>query len=89
MNNLGTGVADFFYEPAKGWVKSPKDFGEGKGPTVAGPENGAPNCTCETPVDVLGDWARAYYTNRVPLRNWPAALRKAGLLYTVLPTPLL
>lgn len=27
INNLGTGVYDFFYEPIKGVVKSPKDFG--------------------------------------------------------------
>lgn len=27
--NLGTGVIDFFYEPAQGLVKSPKDFGRG------------------------------------------------------------
>jgi hypothetical protein len=30
VQNLGTGVADFFYQPAKGWVKSPKDFGRGR-----------------------------------------------------------
>jgi hypothetical protein len=29
VNNLGSGVADFFHEPAKGLVKSPKDFGKG------------------------------------------------------------
>ena len=28
---------------------------------VAGPENGASDCTRETSVDVPGDWARAYY----------------------------
>jgi vacuolar protein sorting-associated protein 13A/C len=26
VHNLGTGVYDFFYEPAKGFVKSPKEF---------------------------------------------------------------
>jgi hypothetical protein len=26
---LGSGVQDFFYEPVKGWVKSPHDFGRG------------------------------------------------------------
>eukprot|EP00026_Physarum_polycephalum_P000020 Phypoly_transcript_00020.p1 GENE.Phypoly_transcript_00020~~Phypoly_transcript_00020.p1 ORF type:complete len:3396 (+),score=660.90 Phypoly_transcript_00020:132-10319(+) len=29
VGNLGTGVADFFYEPAQGLVKSPKDFSVG------------------------------------------------------------
>jgi len=29
FTNLGTGVADFFFEPAQGLVKSPKDFGKG------------------------------------------------------------
>ena len=29
VQNLGTGVLDFFYEPAQGLVKSPKDFGMG------------------------------------------------------------
>lgn len=29
VNNLGTGVVDFFYEPAQGLVKSPKDFSVG------------------------------------------------------------
>ncbi len=29
VSNLGTGLMDFFYEPAKGIVKSPKDFGLG------------------------------------------------------------
>jgi hypothetical protein len=29
VNNLGSGVRDFFYEPAMGIVKSPQDFGEG------------------------------------------------------------
>ena len=29
FNNLGTGVVDFFYEPAQGLVKSPKDFSVG------------------------------------------------------------
>lgn len=29
INNLGTGVYDFFHEPAKGITKSPKDFGLG------------------------------------------------------------
>jgi len=29
FNNLGTGVVDFFYEPAQGLVKSPEDFGLG------------------------------------------------------------
>lgn len=29
VTNLGSGVMDFFYEPAKGLVKSPKDFGKG------------------------------------------------------------
>lgn len=29
VSNLGTGVIDFFYEPAQGLVKSPKDFGRG------------------------------------------------------------
>jgi len=29
VNNLGTGVVDFFFEPAQGLVKSPKDFGKG------------------------------------------------------------
>ena len=29
VSNLGTGVKDFFYEPAQGLVKSPKDFGKG------------------------------------------------------------
>jgi hypothetical protein len=29
VSNLGTGVKDFFYEPAKGMVKSPEEFGKG------------------------------------------------------------
>eukprot|EP01122_Echinamoeba_exundans_P003714 TRINITY_DN1378_c0_g1_i1.p1 TRINITY_DN1378_c0_g1~~TRINITY_DN1378_c0_g1_i1.p1 ORF type:complete len:3355 (-),score=763.88 TRINITY_DN1378_c0_g1_i1:110-10174(-) len=29
VSNLGTGVRDFFYEPAQGIVKSPQDFGRG------------------------------------------------------------
>lgn len=29
VSNLGTGVRDFFYEPAQGIVKSPQDFGKG------------------------------------------------------------
>jgi hypothetical protein len=29
VSSLGTGVYDFFYEPAQGLVSSPKDFGEG------------------------------------------------------------
>ena len=29
VSNLGTGVKDFFYEPAHGLVKSPMDFGKG------------------------------------------------------------
>lgn len=30
VSSLGSGVMDFFYEPAKGLVKSPKDFGKGE-----------------------------------------------------------
>lgn len=29
VSNLGTGMYDFFYEPAKGIIKSPKDFKAG------------------------------------------------------------
>ncbi len=29
FSNLGNGVYDFFYEPAQGLVRSPKDFGKG------------------------------------------------------------
>ncbi len=29
VNDLSTGVTDFFYEPAKGLMKSPRDFGHG------------------------------------------------------------
>ncbi|KAK3275586.1 hypothetical protein CYMTET_16293 [Cymbomonas tetramitiformis] len=29
LSNLGTGVVDFFYEPAKGFVHSPEDFARG------------------------------------------------------------
>ena len=29
INNLGTGVLDFFYEPAKGFVHGPEDFARG------------------------------------------------------------
>jgi hypothetical protein len=29
VSNLGTGVYDFFYEPAQGLVRSPQDFGKG------------------------------------------------------------
>ena len=29
VNNLGTGVKDFFYEPAQGIMKSPSDFAKG------------------------------------------------------------
>ncbi|KAH3757405.1 vacuolar protein sorting-associated protein vps13 [Pelomyxa schiedti] len=29
LDNLGTGFFDFFHEPAKGIIKSPKDFGRG------------------------------------------------------------
>eukprot|EP01132_Coremiostelium_polycephalum_P010231 gene10231-12547_t len=29
FNHLGTGVKDFFYEPALGLIRSPKDFGKG------------------------------------------------------------
>jgi len=29
VSNLGTGVKDFFFEPAKGLVKGPKEFGKG------------------------------------------------------------
>ena len=29
LSNLGTGLSDFFYEPAKGLVSSPQDFGRG------------------------------------------------------------
>jgi hypothetical protein len=29
FSSLGTGVLDFFYEPAQGLVKSPEDFGKG------------------------------------------------------------
>ena len=29
VSNLGSGVYDFFYEPAQGLVRSPKDFMEG------------------------------------------------------------
>ena len=29
MNNLGTGVYDFFYLPASGITRSPREFGEG------------------------------------------------------------
>jgi len=29
VNNLGTGVFEFFHEPAQGIIKSPKDFGTG------------------------------------------------------------
>jgi len=29
IGNLGTGIQDFFYEPARGLVKSPQDFGRG------------------------------------------------------------
>ncbi|KNC49059.1 vacuolar protein sorting-associated protein 13C [Thecamonas trahens ATCC 50062] len=31
FNNLGTGVADFFVEPAKGITQSPREFGKGLG----------------------------------------------------------
>lgn len=29
INRLGSGVRDFFYEPAQGLVQSPQDFGVG------------------------------------------------------------
>lgn len=29
FSNIGTGVKDFFYEPAQGLVKSPEEFGKG------------------------------------------------------------
>jgi len=29
FSNIGTGVLDFFFEPAQGLIKSPKDFGKG------------------------------------------------------------
>jgi hypothetical protein len=29
VNNLGSGVYDFFHEPAKGMIQSPQDFGIG------------------------------------------------------------
>jgi hypothetical protein len=31
FNNIGSGVVDFFYEPAQGLMKSPQDFGKGLG----------------------------------------------------------
>lgn len=29
FNNIGTGFADFFYEPAAGLIQSPEAFGKG------------------------------------------------------------
>lgn len=91
--NLGTGVIDFFYEPAQGLVRSPKDFGRGVatgtlslvGNTIYGLMNTASKIsgTISKVAEVAsmdGTWQRERELER--MRSRPAHVG-TGLLYGV------